>query len=187
MKKLSVQESTSLFTSPFSPSLRLSGSPQMDNKGWNGQKAPFTETTSNSEYRHVSQCLFPFPLLLLSLSPIFPSVPWIVLATKTVRRLIYLTGQWSSDCQISWPCLPVGSLWIQAHSHRLTGPPHRDPPGSPHTTFLCRNVAFHWGLTHRHTKLQMHSCVTVILQRNTKQMRVNKYERVNHMSAVGLR
>lgn len=52
--------------------LFFSASMQMDNKGWNGQKASFTEATSNSEYQHVSLCSFsisfPFSLLL----PIFP-------------------------------------------------------------------------------------------------------------------
>lgn len=58
MREKAVQESTSLLLPPTSP---LSASLQMDNKGWNGQKAPFTEATSNSEYLHVSLCLFPFP------------------------------------------------------------------------------------------------------------------------------
>lgn len=111
-------------TSPFSPSLLLSASLQMDNKGWNGQKASFTEATSNSEYRHVSPCLFPFPSpppLRLSIAP---SIPQVVLAAEMARRLISVTGQWASDCQLNRPCVLVGSLRIQAHSHGLTGPAH---------------------------------------------------------------
>lgn len=135
MKKLSVQESTSLLPPP---SLLLSTSLQMDNKGWNGQKASFTEATSNSEYRHVSPCFFPFPSPPPLWLSIIPSILQVVLATEMARRLISVTGQWASDCQLNWPCVLVGSLRIQAHSHRLTGPAHRGPPGSPSAAFLCR-------------------------------------------------
>lgn len=60
------------------PSLHLSYLPllsplfaslQMDNKGWNGQKASFTEATTNSEYLHISLCLCPLSLSSLSTSP----------------------------------------------------------------------------------------------------------------------
>jgi len=116
----------------------LSESLQMDNKGWNGQKASFTEATSNSEYLHVSLCLYPFPSpppLRLSIPP---SIPQVVLAIEMARRLISVTGQWAADCQLNRPCVLVGSLRIQAHSHRLTGQAHWGPPGSPPTAFLCR-------------------------------------------------
>ncbi|KAA8580810.1 hypothetical protein FQN60_013768, partial [Etheostoma spectabile] len=66
---------------------------EMDNKGWNGQKASFTESTSNSEYPHVSLCLYPFhspPPLRLSIAP---SIPQVVLAAEMARRLISVTAQ----------------------------------------------------------------------------------------------
>lgn len=123
------------------PSLLPSASPQMDNKGWNGQKAPFTEATSNSEYRHVSLCLLPFPTPPSLSFPKPPPILQVVLATEMARRLIFVTGQWASDCQLNWPCVLVGSLRIQAHSHGLTGPTPRGPPGSPSTTFLSKKCS----------------------------------------------
>lgn len=131
MKKLSVQESTSLLTAPL-----LFTSLQMDNKGWNGQKTSFTEATSNSEYRHVSPCLH-FPLLL----PFVPFIPQVVLVAEMARRLISVTGQWASDCQLNWPCVLVGSLRIRVHSRRLTGlhtEALQGAPPNPSTAFLCK-------------------------------------------------
>ena len=110
MKKLSVQESTSLLPPP---SLLLFASLQMDNKGWNGQKASFTEATSNSEYPHVPLCLSPFPSPPALQLSIVPSTLQVVLADEMARRLISVTGQWASDCQLNWPCVLVGSLRIQ--------------------------------------------------------------------------
>lgn len=126
---------------------------QMDNKGWNGQKASFTEATSNSEYQHVSLCSFsisfPFSLLL----PIFPSILQVVLVTEMARRLISVTGQWASDCQFNRLCILVGSLRIEAHSLWLTGLHSEALRGVPLTTtaFLCKKVVFHKGLTQSHT------------------------------------
>lgn len=58
----------------FSPSM------QMDNKAWNGQKASFTEATSNSEYQHVSLC---------SLSISFP------FSSPALHRSAYAAGGFS--------------------------------------------------------------------------------------------
>lgn len=86
-----------------------------------------------------SLCVYYHFLLLLLLGfskP--PPISQVVLATEMARRLISVTGQWASDCQLNWPCVLVGSLRIQAHSHRLTGPTHRGPLGSRSTTFLSK-------------------------------------------------
>lgn len=66
VKKLSVQESTSHLPPP---SLLLFTSLQIDNKGWNGQKASFTEATSNCEYQHVSLCFFSISISFASPPP----------------------------------------------------------------------------------------------------------------------
>lgn len=137
----------------------------MDNKGWNGQKASFTEVTSNSEYPHVPLCLFPFPSPPLLWLSIAPSIPQVVLANEMARRLISVTGQWASDCQLNWPCVHVGSLQIQAHSHRLRGPAHWGHPGSPPTAFLCKNRSLSLRInTHiKHKSAQMHPHIPLIL------------------------
>lgn len=132
VKKLSVQESTSHLPPP---SLLLFTSLQIDNKGWNGQKASFTEATSNCEYQHVSLCFFPFPSPSPLLLPIIPSIPQVVLVAEKARRLISVTGQWASDCQLNQPCVLVGSLQIQAHSHQLTGPHTEALWGATPTSF----------------------------------------------------
>lgn len=54
--------------------------------------------------------LLPSPLLLqLSMGP---SILQVVLAVEMARRLISVTGQWASDCQLNQPCVLVGSLRI---------------------------------------------------------------------------
>lgn len=108
--------------------------------------------------------LFHFLLLLLSCSPSFPSIPQAVLVAEMARRLISVTGQWASDCQLNQPCVLVGSLQIQTHSQRLTGPhteAHRGVPLLPSCAEKKKeNVAFHSGLTHKHTGVQLHIHLT---------------------------
>ncbi|XP_060921109.1 double-stranded RNA-binding protein Staufen homolog 2 [Labrus mixtus] len=60
---------------------------EIDNKGWNGQKASFTEATSNSEYPHVSLCLSPFSPPYYGGSASSPS------QTATMARELLLNGQ----------------------------------------------------------------------------------------------
>lgn len=139
MKKLPAEESTSLL---LPSSLPLSALLQIDDKGWNGQKVPFTEATSNSEYRHVSLCLLPFPPPPPPLAFHHSLHPAGGFSHEMARHLISVTGQWASDCQLNWPCVLVGSLRIQAYSHRLTGPPHRRPLGTPPATFLSKKQRF---------------------------------------------
>lgn len=66
-----------------------------------------------------SPCIpFPFP----SPSPLLPPpILQVVLVTAMAQRLISVTGQWASDCQLNWLCILVGSLRIEAHSLWLTG------------------------------------------------------------------
>lgn len=119
---------------------------------------------------------FPFPPPSPLLLPIALSILQVVLAAKMARRLISVTGQWASDCQLNRPCVLVGSLRIQAHSHRLTGP-HTEPlqgvPPLPSCAekkknTINENLAFHSGLTHKQTGVQLHTYMPIILDAQTQ-------------------
>lgn len=111
---------------------------------------------------------FPFPSPSPILLPIVPSIPQVVLVAEMARRLISVTGQWASDCQLNQTCVLVGSLRIQTHSHRLTGPHTEAHQGVPPLPSCAKKpLAFHSGLTHKRTGVQLRAHTPIILYTQT--------------------
>lgn len=112
---------------------------------------------------------FPFPSPSPLLLPIVPSIPQVVLVAEMARRLISVTGQWASDCQLNQPCVLVGSLRIQTHSHRLTGPhteAHQGVPPLPSCAKKKRSLSLRIN-TQAHRSAAAHTHTPIILYTQT--------------------